>query len=145
MANTGISQNKILIDTGIVIALADRGDSWHQEAVAFLEAYNGRIIVPATVIPEACYMLNTYLGPKVETSFVESLTRGDFMMESLTLDDLAESLAIMDTYADLNIGLVEASLVAIAQRLGIAKILTTDRRHFSVIRPKHCASFDLLP
>jgi len=48
-------------------------------------------------------------------------------------------------YADANIGLVDASLVAVAERLGINTIITTDRRHFSLIKPAHCSAFTLLP
>lgn len=42
-------------------------------------------------------------------------------------------------------GFVDASIVAISERLGIPKILTADRRHFSAIQPKHCVAFTLLP
>ena len=51
----------------------------------------------------------------------------------------------MDAYPDLKIGLVDASVVAVAERLNISAIMTTDRRHFSVIRPQNCAAFTLLP
>ena len=51
----------------------------------------------------------------------------------------------MRQYADSNIGFVDASIVAVAERLDIRKVLTLDRRHFGVIRPRHCPALDILP
>jgi predicted nucleic acid-binding protein len=137
--------NRIIIDTGIVIALADQSDAWHQRSLGFISAYNGKVIVPSTIIPEACYMLNTYLGAPAEIAFIQSLVGRELFIETVTVDDLGRSLEIMKTYAGLNIGLVDASIVALAERLGVSEILTTDRRHFSVMKPKHSPHFDLSP
>ncbi len=43
------------------------------------------------------------------------------------------------------LGAVDASVVAIAERLGATTIISLDRRHFSVVRPSHIAGFTLLP
>jgi predicted nucleic acid-binding protein len=43
------------------------------------------------------------------------------------------------------IGFVDATLVAIAERLKLTTIATTDRRHFSRIQPAHVRAFTLLP
>ena len=66
-------------------------------------------------------------------------------MEFLRKDDLTRTVEVMDKYLDTDLGFVDASLVAVAERLKIREILTTDRRHFSLIRPRHCASFVLKP
>ena len=137
--------NRIIIDTGIIIALADKSDSWHQRSLDFISAYNGKVIAPSTIIPEACYMLNTYLGQSAEMAFMESVVRRELFIETATLEDLSRSLEILNAYSNLNIGLVDASIVALAERLGISQILTTDRRHFSVIRTKRGAPFELSP
>lgn len=52
---------------------------------------------------------------------------------------------LAERYADLGLGGTDASVVAIAERLGIDKIATLDRRHFSVVRPRHVEAFTLLP
>jgi predicted nucleic acid-binding protein len=52
---------------------------------------------------------------------------------------------VLQKYADANIGFVDASIVAIAERLDVRTIATTDRRHFSMFRPKHCRGFELVP
>ena len=40
---------------------------------------------------------------------------------------------------------VDASLVAIAERMEITTIATLDKRHFTVVRPAHCSAFELIP
>jgi uncharacterized protein len=48
-------------------------------------------------------------------------------------------------YADLRSELADASVVAVAERLGVTTLLTIDRRHFSVVQPRHADVFSLLP
>lgn len=48
-------------------------------------------------------------------------------------------------YHDLPLGTVDASVVVAAERLSVTTIATIDRRHFSVVRPRHVAAFELLP
>lgn len=59
--------------------------------------------------------------------------------------DWARAVELIDTYADLGLGVVDASLIAVAERLGITTVASLDRRHFSVVRPDHCAAFELIP
>jgi predicted nucleic acid-binding protein len=63
----------------------------------------------------------------------------------LELDDLRRMADLMDTYADLPLGTVDAAVITAAERLGITTIATLDRRHFHVVRPRHTAAFALLP
>jgi predicted nucleic acid-binding protein len=48
-------------------------------------------------------------------------------------------------YADLPLGAVDASVVAIAERLGVTEVATLDRRHFTVVRPRGIGPLLLLP
>ena len=137
--------NRCLIDTGILYALADKDDSWHTRAVEFISDFRGRLVTSSAVIPEICYLLNTYLSPGAEIVFVRSLANHEITIEHFTDGDLARIHELLSQYRDANIGFVDAACVAIAERLGIAGIVTTDRRHFSLIRPKHIPAFDLLP
>lgn len=137
--------SSIIIDTGIIYAMADRDDAWHERVVAYLKTQKDTLIVPITVLPEACCLLNSYLGKEVERSFISSLLHGEMAVEGLTAEDLRQTSNLLQRYADVNIGFVDATVVAIAERLKIHRILTTDRRHFSLIRPRHCPLFELLP
>lgn len=53
--------------------------------------------------------------------------------------------ALVEQYADLPLGTTDASLIAVAERLDITEIATLDRRHFTVVRPRHVEAFDLVP
>jgi uncharacterized protein len=48
------------------------------------------------------------------------------------------------TYGDLPLGTTDASVAAVAERLGVAEVATLDRRHFTVVRPKHVTALALL-
>lgn len=52
---------------------------------------------------------------------------------------------LVSTYADLRLGAVDASVIAVAERLSISTLITIARRHFSVVRPRHIEAFELLP
>ena len=47
--------------------------------------------------------------------------------------------------ADAHLGFIDAAIVAIPERLGATRLLTLDRRDFSIIRPRHVAAFEILP
>jgi len=141
----GINSHLALVDTGIIYALADKTDEWHQKATRFASHFEGRWIVPETVIPEACYLINKYLGSQAEIAFVKSLAKGEMSVEALHAQDINRASQLMETYLSLNIGFVDASVIAIAERRGITQVLTTDRRHFSAVVPNHCKQLSLLP
>jgi predicted nucleic acid-binding protein len=135
----------ILTDTGSLYAMADEDDEWHDRVRAFLETGRRQLVVPVTVLPEVCYLIGLYLGAAAETRFMRSVQRGELRIETLSRADLTRTVAVMEQYRDARLGFVDASLVAVAERLQIREILTTDRRHFSLVRPRHCAAFTLKP
>lgn len=83
--------------------------------------------------------MDSRLGP-----FVGSVARGDFALTELTAADCARC-AEFERYADLGLGLVDASVVAVAERLGIITLASIDRRDLLVVRPTHCDAFELIP
>ena len=133
----------VLVDTGILYALADADDRWHDEARAWVEDLSELLIATVTVLPEVTYLLQTRLGAGAELAFVESIATGELEIEELRRPAISRSIEIMRRYPA--IGFVDATLVAIAERLGIQALATTDRRHFASIRPKHIKTFELLP
>ena len=135
----------ILVDTGPLYAMADRDDDWHLRVVRFLERSRDELVVPVTVLPEAAYLLAAHLGADSERKLVQSIVSGEMVVEELTLQDLRRALELLRRYEDARIGFVDATVVAIAERLKIPRILTTDRRDFSLVRPRHCEEFELLP
>jgi predicted nucleic acid-binding protein len=132
-----------LIDTGILYALADEDDDWHARARDFIQETKLPLITPVTVVPEVTYLLRSRLGPDAERIFVESLAEGEVAVENLSGADLARCAELLVEFDFL--GFVDASVVALAERLRLRSIVTTDRRDFRRVRPRHIAAFDLLP
>jgi predicted nucleic acid-binding protein len=66
-------------------------------------------------------------------------------VESVTDDDLRRCADILDTHSDSRIDFVDASVMAVAERLGAYRIYTLDRRDLSIMRPRHVDAFELLP
>ena len=120
-------------------------DRHHTEVRAFLERNQEPVLVPVTVSPEVYYFLDRHLGSAAAVRFVRSVARGDLVLETVTAEDLPRCIEVMEQYADNRLGLVDASLVAIAERLNVTRILTIDRRRFTVVRPRHVAAFEILP
>lgn len=133
----------LLLDTGALCALADADDGWHIPVRKFLEAERQSLLVPVTVIPEAAYLMRKRLGAAVEARFVESLAAGELATENLTQRDIARCAELLHIYNFL--GFVDASIVAMAERLRLRALVTTDRRDFARVRPSHVAAFQLLP
>lgn len=134
-----------LVDSGALYALADQDDEWHGRMRAWWEAYSGEAAVPVTTLPEVTYLLQNRLGPDAEADFVRSIATQQLEVEALELNDVARAAELMADYRDLPLGFVDASIVAMAERLGVRSVLTTDRRHFSVVRPKHVSALRLEP
>lgn len=134
-----------MADTGALYALVDRSDAWHARVLEWWKANRSPVIVPVTVLPEVSYLLQTRIGPEAEIAFIRAVAAGDFTVEPLDPDDLDRAAEVMRDYADLRLGFVDASLVAIAERLEARELLTTDRRHFGAVRPQHARSFALAP
>jgi uncharacterized protein len=71
----------LLLDTGVLYALADRGDAWHARSRALLSSTRDPLLTPITVIPEVAYLLATRIGDHAELAFVRSLADGEIGIE----------------------------------------------------------------
>jgi predicted nucleic acid-binding protein len=133
----------LLLDTGIAYALADADDAWHERARDYLATHRDVLLVPITVVPEIAYLLHARLGPVAERRFVTALAAGEAAVENLTSADLRRCASLLERYP--KIGFVDASVVAVAERLRLATIATTDRRDFTLVQPAHIPAFELVP
>lgn len=133
----------LLLDTGVLYALADKDDDWHRRSRDYLARNRDPLLVPITVVPEVCYLLRFRLGPVAERRFVQSVADEEISLEAVTARDFKRSTELLAKYPD--IGFVDASVCAVAERLKLRTIATTDHRHFGPLRPAHTESFDLVP
>lgn len=135
----------IIVDTGPLYALADADDEYHQAVRKYIATVGEPLIVPSAVVPEVCYLLRERLGAEAELQFLRSLARQELLLEDFTRADLDRVLQILEQYAAARFGMVDAAVMAIAERLKIKVVLTLDRRDFGMYRPRHCPAFDLVP
>ncbi|MFN2316448.1 MAG: type II toxin-antitoxin system VapC family toxin [Gemmatimonadales bacterium] len=136
----------VLADTGAIYALVDRDDAWHDRIRTWWEPNREPIRLPVTILPEVAWLLGTRIGPAAEAAFARALAGGEFALEPLDeAVDLPRIAALAAAYLDTPIGFVDASILAMTERLGVVTLLTTDRRHFGVLRPRHVPSLKLVP
>ncbi|HLG06661.1 MAG TPA: PIN domain-containing protein [Gemmatimonadales bacterium] len=132
-------------DTGVLYALVDQSDAWHARVVAWWRERPRQVVVPVTVLPEVCHLLQTRIGPLAEHTFVRSVGEGELPVEPVELEDIERAAGLMRQYADFPLGFVDATVAAVAERLAATDILTNDRRRFGAIRPRHAPGFTLHP
>ncbi|OMC00500.1 twitching motility protein PilT [Mycobacterium sp. NS-7484] len=138
----------IVCDTGPIFAAADRKDADHQACVDLftnLRRANRRLLLPQTVLAEVGYMLETKLGTFAEVAFLKSVANRTFELISLTQADVTRVAELVARYDNLPLGTTDASVIALAERLGVDEIATLDHRHFRVVRPNRAQVLTLLP
>jgi uncharacterized protein len=135
----------LVVDTGPLVATADRADKDHAACRALLEGDEGPLVTTALVIAETAYLIDRQLGPAAEASLYASITSGQLEIASLDREDWARIGVLVTTYASLRLGGTDASVITLAERLGTTRIATLNHRHFTVVRPRHAGAFELLP
>lgn len=90
-------------------------------------------------------MIQTVGSPDLEAQFLESIAAGDFEAVELAAEDYARIVELVKRYAGFPLGVTDASVIALAERLGVAEIATLDHRHFRGTGPRHITAFTLLP
>lgn len=137
----------IVVDTGPILALMDVDDAHHARCVEWFRSVRGPLLVPAPVLTEVCWLLDRNRGSKAEAAFLRSLAepRGPITLTPTSDRELIRIADLVEQYADLPLGAVDASVIALAERLGVTEVATIDHRHFTIVRPCHVKTFTLVP
>ncbi|AWS41358.1 type II toxin-antitoxin system VapC family toxin [Streptosporangium sp. 'caverna'] len=134
----------IVIDSGPLVAAVNIRDNHHEICARLLRTHPGPLLVPVTVVTEVCQLIEKRQGGKAEAAFLRSFQSGLVLIDLIN-EDLDRMIDLVEIYANLPLGAADASVIAVAERLGLAEVATLDRRHFTVVRPRHLAAFTLLP
>ncbi len=135
----------ILIDTsGLLAALFP--DQNHHEACAraLLEAEPPRILSPF-VLAELDYLILKHAGIEAELALIGEVERGVYEIPDVRPSEWRDIEIMLERYADLRIGLADASLIIFGDRYRTNEVLTLDQRHFRAMRPVTFANFRILP
>ena len=133
----------VILDTGIVYAYYDRSDSWHTRARDLVEREERGLILPSAVIPEVDHLLGRRLGAKSRLTFYAGISEGYYLVTDLPHEAYARVADLNRRFDELDLGFVDAAIVALAKSLGLSRIATTDRRHFDPLAA--ALSLTLLP
>jgi uncharacterized protein len=120
-------------------------DQAHQTCLRLLRQADGPLLVPSPVLGEIGYLLQSRVGPQAEATFLKSFGGDGFHIAELEDQDIQRMAGLVETYVDLPLGIVDAAVIAIAERLRLTEIATLDHRYLTVVRPRHTSAFALLP
>lgn len=102
-------------------------------------------MLPATVLSEVGHLLGRDLGTGAEARFIRSIAGGDFQLVNLEPIDIIRMAELVEQYRDAKLDTTDASVIAISERLDVGEVATLNRRHFSLVRPRHVNALTLLP
>jgi predicted nucleic acid-binding protein len=135
----------IVLDTSVIYALLDAADARHHQAVGWYSGLTRELVTTPLVLAEADHLALTRGGPVALRSLRADIREGAYLVDWWP-SAAREAAQVADRYADLGIGLTDASLVVLAARVGSTDIATFDERHFRAIVPLRGApAFRLLP
>lgn len=126
----------IVADTGAVLALLDADDRHHSRLREIYEADPDRWILPWAILPEVDYLVGSHLGARAQGLWLADLAAGAFSVEWGRQADLDAAERLDRRHRSLRLGLVDAAVIAIAERLRAEAIATLDLKHFAAVRIK---------
>jgi predicted nucleic acid-binding protein len=135
---------RALVDTGAVVALVNRADRHHQAAVDWFRDFRGELLTTEAVITEVAYVLAASAAHQRAALVWFERARSSGLLAVEPVDDYAALTAIIARYANLPCDYADATLIALAERTGVASIATIDQRDFSVYRIRSRKRFRLL-
>jgi hypothetical protein len=135
----------IVLDTGGLYAALDANEDLHGRAVAALSAAKPPRVLSPFVLAELDYLVGARVGHQAQMALVQEVARGAYQLELFASEDVADAHRVMERYADLRIGLADASVVVLAHRHRTLDLLCTDERHFRALRGPGGKPFRLLP
>lgn len=114
----------VVVDTGVFVSAADTDEPRHADCAGQLTTHRGQLVTTAAVVAETAWLIEDRLGPAAEARFL-TMVINDVRVVDLTKVDYQRCIELIDRYADMGLGLVDASIVAIAERLGHRKVRRT--------------------
>lgn len=135
----------LICDTGPLLAALDAADPDHEACAHLLTSATEDLVVPMLVLAELDYWCHERLTSDAWLTFLDDVLAGVYRPEAPTPTDLTRCRVLQEQYVDLSIGIVDASVMALTERLGENKVASLNHRHFATVRPAHTNALLLLP
>ena len=135
----------ILLDTSGLLAALAPDQAQHQACADVLRETDGPLVLSPFVLAELDYLLTKLAGVSAELELLAEVARGAYELAPFNADDVELASRVIERHRDLVVGLADASIVVLSERLHTRDILTLDQRHFRALRGARGRPFRLLP
>ena len=135
----------ILVDTSGLLAALFPDQRHHEAAARVVSELDGPFVLSPFVLAEIDYLIAKLAGTETELALLDEVATGAYRLAKFGAGDVALARNVIEEYAELGIGLADASLVMLGERLGARSLLTLDERHFRAIRGPGGKPFRILP
>lgn len=133
----------VLLDTGAFVALLDASEDSHESCVTFFREFKGKLLTTEPVLTETLYLLNSSI--KAQKNCMEFILRGGGTLVPQSNESLARTIVLMEKYKDIPMDFADATLVVLAEEIGIDEVFTLDKRGFSAYRINGKKAFKTWP
>jgi len=135
----------IILDTSGLLTAYGRDQAQAKDVLEILHGDAGPLVLSPFVLAELDYLISSRLGVAAELNLLEDVAGGVYRLAEFTQRDVAQARSVVAKYADLKIGLADASIVTLAAQHMTTRVLTFDLRHFRAMTPLQGGSFTILP
>jgi predicted nucleic acid-binding protein len=133
----------ILADTSGLLSLYNRREPTHPSVAEAVAQEQGPLVVSPYVVAELDYLVSTRLGADAEQRVLAELASPAYVLAAIDRDDLRACTELVSRYP--GIGVTDASMLVLADRLGIDRVLTLDRSHFEMVRSPSGRALAIVP
>jgi predicted nucleic acid-binding protein len=135
----------IILDTSGLLSAIDASQTHHHAAAAVLKQAEAPRFLSPFVLAELDYLLATRVSRTAEQALLGQVADGVYQIESFDAGDIARANQVLDQYADLDLGLADASLIVLSERHNVLDLLTLDERRFRAVSGPGGKPFRILP
>ncbi len=134
---------ELLLDTGALVSILDRSQSFHAEFARFFEKWRGPVVSTEAVLTESTHLLAKIPGGP--QACIDFFLQGGAVLVPSSPVALRRCRQLVNVYSDLPMDFADATLVVLAEELDTQLVLTTDRRDFGVYRIRGRKKFKIKP
>lgn len=127
---------RLLVDSGSLVALFDGGDRWHGTVVEFMKGFRGHLLTSAANITEAAWITGS-VSQTMMSNLLTWLYRGAVVVHNIEADDLRRIATLSVQYQTLRPDFADLALLALAERTKVDRVITLDKKDFDVYRLKN--------
>ena len=134
-----------LVDTSGLLPTLSEKLRHHEECARAVSEAQGPFLLSPFVLAELDYLITKLSGIRAELDFFRDVELGAYDLVPFEVADLKRAREIIEQYSDLGIGLADASIVVLSEKLNVLDLLTLDQKHFRALRGASGRPFRILP